>query len=204
MCFDANSSLLAWVISYSIAYYLFYRNRRYDRWNAAFILVFSLIQLLEAGLWTSLIDANTSMNDLLTRLVFIVLLLQPLVQSYMGATYTKAQILYVLAVIYLAMLVWGLYQISISKPGQYHTSVGAKGHLVWNNGSGGLFGGVTGILYLIGLFAPLFFMDKRAWIPLVSVAVLTAAYSWYMTRGKEASSFWCLSAVAYAIVALFV
>lgn len=204
MCFDPNSSLLAWVISYSIAYYLFYRNRRYDRWNAAFIIVFSLIQLLEAGLWTTVYDDNAAMNDLLTRMVLIVLLLQPLVQSYMGATYTKAQVLYVLAFIYFLLLIWGVYRIAVSKPGQFNTTVGPNGHLVWNDGKGGMFNGWSGILYLAGLFVPLFFMDKSAWIPLVSVAAITAGWSWYSTKGLEFSSFWCVSAVSYAIVALFV
>jgi len=204
MCFDPNSSLLAWVISYSIAYYLFYRNRRYDRWNAAFILVFSLIQLLEAGLWTTVYDDNQAMNDLLTRIVLIILLLQPFVQSYMGATYTKSQILYVLTFIYFLLLIWGFYRITVSKSGQFQTSVGPNGHLVWNDGSGGMFNGWSGILYLAGLFVPLFFMDKAAWIPLVSVAALTAVWSWYSTKGLEFSSMWCVSAVAYSIVALFV
>lgn len=204
MCFDPNSSLLAWVISYSIAYYLFYRNRRYDRWNAAFILAFSLIQLLEAGLWTTIYDNNAQMNDLLTRLVFIALLIQPFVQSYMGATYTSSQMLYVLAFIYFLLIIYGLYSIGASKPGQYNTTVGQNGHLVWNNGNGGLFNGWTGILYLLGLFVPLFFMDKSAWIPLVTVAAITAAWSLYSSSTSEASSMWCMAAVAYSIVALFV
>lgn len=204
MCFDPNSSLLAFAICYSIAFYLFYRNKGYDRWNAAFILVFSLIQLIESGLWVTIYDNNEAMNDLLTRLVLIALLLQPLTQSYMGATYTGSKVLYVLSFIYLLMVVWGFWRIAKSKPGQFQSTVGATGHLVWNDGSGGMFTWWSGGLYLIGLFAALFFMHWQVGVPLITVALLTAGWSLYNTKDSQFSSLWCIANVAYAIVCIFV
>ena len=64
MCFYTQSSIAAFIFSDAIAIYLIKRNRNYDRYNALFIMVFSLVQLIEAKLWLSL-DKQT-LNSFLT------------------------------------------------------------------------------------------------------------------------------------------
>lgn len=207
MCFDPQSSLLAWSLTYSIALYLYYRNENYDRWNALFIISFSTIQLLEAGIWKSLKSGNQWANDLLTRLILVVLLTQPLVQSYMGYRYTQQMVLAFTSGIFLGLLIWGLIRVWKSTPGQFHSSVGPNGHLIWSDslaGSGFLGSFWAGALYVAGLFIPLFFMkDRKGW-PLLFIGALTVAYSLFVSSKGEFASYWCYIAIVYAMAAVFV
>lgn len=218
MCYSVESSLGAWAIANSISIYLYKRDRRYDRWNAAFITCFSTIQLLEGGIWVTLGEDSKAMNDLLTRLVLLVLLLQPLTQVYLGAVYTESEILYYLSFVFLAVFLWGLWRVARSKPGQFSTSQGKNGHLVWkdtgasgiSNDSGASFlGGNSGLivpgLYFTGLFLPLLFAKDNRGVPLLATGILTAMYSmYYAGGGEEFSSLWCFYAIIYAVVAIYV
>jgi len=197
MCFDVQSSLLAWSLALSIAFYLFFRNRGYDRWNAAFILTFTLIQLIEAGLWSSLDDPR--LNALLTEIVMLALLMQPVVQSFMSNLYEPNIASKILLGLSLAAFVWGLWKVYTYKKG-FHTDVGPNGHLVWNLP----FGAIIGAIYMAGLFVPLFFMKDYKWVPLLGVGAITLLYSLKVgSKTEEWSSLWCITAVSYAIVALY-
>lgn len=233
MCFSSSASLAAWIISIVIAVYLWCRNKRYDRWNAAFITSFSTIQLLESKMW-NVIDAkndpssdyNSSRLDIageelnvLTKLVMITLLTQPLVQNWMGWKYTSADTLGMLTMVYAVILIYNIF----SKGYFYTTVVGEKGHLVWKryeadaSSSGGVTGGnsgrygvevpflgsgLTGVLYLFGLFVPLTFMEGQQKWWLLGTGVLTALYAAVCAGPGEFGSYWCYTAVAYSVIAL--
>lgn len=203
MCFNVQVSLLAWVISVAISCYLIHRNRNYDRWNAAFILSFSSIQLLEAGLW---VTTDPETNSSLTKLILLVLVSQPLVQCSFGYLYTKAPLLLWMAMLFGFIFLWALYRVLTAQPGQFKTEVGPNRHLMWTDSSKGSLLGNSFIttLYLLGLFVPLFFMKNSKGLPLIIVAFLTVAASLYFAPGREFGSFWCFSAIAYSIVALFI
>src|SRR5574339_516215 len=137
MCYDKDTSLLAWTLSYTIAWYLFNRNQNYDRWNASFILCFTTVQLIEAGIWCSKESNGASASefvDLFTRLLLLALLMQPLIQSYMGYQYTPANenslrsqlrpLLGVASLAFLALLFGGMWRIGTSTPGQFTSTVG--------------------------------------------------------------------------------
>lgn len=208
MCFDMQSSLLGWTLAYSISVFLYYRNQNYDRWNAAFIICFSTIQFLEAGLWLD-IDSpssnNGNINDLLTRLILLTLLAQPLVQNYMGYINTKEPILMLTSFVFLGGLVWAGWRVGTSKPGQFSSAPGPNGHLVWSDSkSPNFLGGIMGMIYVAGLFIPLFFMKEWKGAALIAIGVITAVLSLMFTSKGEFASYWCYAAVLYAIVALFV
>jgi len=215
MCFDTVSSLTAWSVSVLISIYLFYRGQRYDRWNAAFIVSFSTIQLLEAGLWQTInskgeiIDAKT--NEFLTKGILLTLLSQPLVQTTFATfhisdsqKFTKT-LMSILSFIFLGVLFYGVYRVGSQS---FKSEVGKNGHLKWQSNSkseyflGGRFGYLIPILYLMGLILPLLFMEGS--LALLIIAVLTFIFSMLYTRGEEFGSFWCFTAVAYSIAALFV
>lgn len=196
MCFNASSSLAAWAIANSIAFYLWNRNRKYDRWNAAFIFTFTLIQLLEAGIWST---DKESLNSLFTGLILLALLAQPLVQSYMGFKYTGNKTLHFLVAIYIALFIWGIFKFFTSK---FKSYPGKKGHLIWESSSKGHLLSPFTWLYFVGLFIPLLYMGSYG-IPLLLIGMITFLYSWMQTKGKEFSSLWCFTAVIYAFVALF-
>lgn len=218
MCYSVEASLTAWVISYAIAIYLFYRNQNYDRWNAAFIISFSTIQLIEAGLWlTNPKNPNNSdINGMLTKILLIVLLCQPLVQSFMGYKNTESDILFYMSIVFLLILVYGFLKITSNASLEGHgvtfnSSVGENGHLVWERNDtkesqNELFLGPNWIvwLYLLGLFLPLLFMKEYRGLPLLAVGLGTFYYNTKYSNTKEFGSMWCYSAVIYSIVALFV
>ncbi len=197
MCFSAPSSLLAWGFANAIAFYLWQRNKNYDRWNAAFIFTFTLIQLLEAGLWST--DSKDT-NQVLTSIIMVALVAQPLVQSYMGWKYTKQPTLQIMTYIFIGLLIWGIFK-TVSEKFQSH--VGPNGHLMWeSDGQGHILQPFTW-LYFLGLFIPLLYMGSKG-LPLIAIGIATLVYSWMSTKGKEFGSMWCFTSVAYALVALFV
>jgi len=201
MCYDADTSLLAWTLAYSIAYFLFNRNKNYDRWNASFIICFTTVQLIEAGIWTS--KDNSDLNDLLTRLLLLALLAQPLTQSYMGAVYTNEAMLWAMTCVFVGVFIWGLWRTS---RGKFQSVTGIGGHLNWRDESRNYFLGPPLITYayLAGLFIPLLFMKECRGIPLIIVGLGTAIYSTFLTSPQEFGSMWCFTSVIYAMFALFV
>lgn len=214
MCFNFQTSFVAWLLSVSISIYLIHRNRNYDRWNAMFIITFTTIQLLEGLMWlnfesNSSLSTKDNINSMLTKVILLALLTQPLVQSYFGYKFTGAIFLQVLTYIFLAILIWGF--LLVLKPNSnFHTTIGPNGHLVWNRDRGANKNGGSSSfvpmswLYLLGLFIPLLFMKDYRGIPLIAVGLGTFAYSWYYTTRSEFSSMWCITSVIYALVAIVV
>jgi len=206
MCFDIQSSLLAWSLTYSISIYLYFRNQNFDRWNAVFIMTFSTIQLLEAGIWYSIGENKKTINETLTKLILITLMLQPLAQSYMGYLYAQKFILAVLSSIIAGVLIWSIIRIVRATPGQFITNTGPRGHLIWSDSKSPNFlgGWWIALLYLIGLFVPLFFMSGGKGVALLMIGVVTAIFSLMVASKEEFSSYWCYTTVIYAMVALFI
>ena len=216
MCYSVESSLSAWIVANSISFYLFTRNRRYDRWNAGFVTVFTTIQLLEAGVWKSLKTGSAKNNELFTKLILMILVLQPTAQTVLGAKFTGKEILWYMSMLYIAIVIYTLFRIT-STSEKFYSTKGPRGHLVWHtsndkgqvtNSPGKFLGGKyalgIGIAYILGLFIPLFFMKDHRGIPLILTGLGTAYVSTYFSSTGEFSSMWCYFAVLYAIVALFV
>lgn len=208
MCYDIQSSLIAWFISNSIAIYLYHRNKNYDRWNAAFIFCFSTIQLMEAGLWWIKDEGlPSSTNELITKCILLILLMQPLTQSYFGAKYTSSEILECMIYIYLGMLLWGFLRIGKAEPNTFYTTTNSKDHLVWVDSSkkdflGGNTGYIVPSLYLFGLFIPLLFQKEYRGLPLFITGMISFLFSKYIGDTESFSSLWCFYSVIYSIVAL--
>nr|WQM86783.1 membrane protein [Marseillevirus cajuinensis] len=195
MCFSLEASLSAWAFSIVFVVLLWVRDRIYDRWNASFLLCFSTIQLVEAGMWWSL--GSEVSNKALTKTILPLLLLQPLVQSYGGWKATGSPFLKNMTTMYAVLFVAGISQVS----GKMRTVVGEEGHLVWEDSSGnGVMPGWLAPFYLFGLFAPILWQKKKG-IPLIATGALTAFYSWWKTRGREFSSYWCFTSVVYGLIA---
>lgn len=192
MCFSTEASLIAWTISIIIAIYLWRRNRKYDRWNAAFICSFAMIQLWEAGIWFNGVE-NT---DLWVKLIAITLATQPLVQT-MGAYYStdKPQLLGIASLLYAFILLITVCYTLIYK---YSATVGSNGHLVWKSP---VSIPLLPIIYLIGLFLGLFYAMPEM-LPLLLVGIGTLLFSISRVSTGEIGSYWCYTAVAYSIVAV--
>ena len=198
MCYSTESSMIAWIISVVIGVYLWYRNKMYDRWNAGFIWSFSMIQLWEAGIWNT---TDKHYQELFVKLIALTLASQPLMQTFGAWTSTdkKSRLLHILIGVYVFLFVYTLYEM-LNK--NFWVTKGPNGHLVWNSSNGDLIRGVPGILYLIGLFIGLLYGIPNT-VPLIAIGILTLVWSINRASTKEVASYWCYSAVAYSIVALF-
>lgn len=211
MCFSVESSIAAWLVSIAAAVILVNKGKKTDdyftrEWLPAFIVAFSTIQLLEAGLWSSL--DSQSINEILTKLIFLTLLAQPLTQNYMGSRdpnmgETQAQILRIMTFIFIGIMIWGIWKVSSSNFSSY---VGSNGRLEWNLQENSF----PSILYLIGIVLPLFFVRpiERS-LPLIVAGIATFIFSWYQTKNSNGKtegfgSFWCFTAIAFSLTALFV
>lgn len=197
MCYSTQSSLTALTISGFIALYLIWRNRNYDRWNAAFIISVALIQLWEAGIWIN--GVNSSKNAIFLKLILITLFSQPLVQTSFAYYYTGAKILKYLSFVYIALLLYAVYSTFTD---EFSVIQGERGHLVWQRGDS-FFGSTLIVwLYLFGLFFGLLFGLPKSLL-LLLVGVITFVWTGIKVDfGKEFASYWCYIAVAYSIVAL--
>lgn len=220
MCFDLASSFIAWGLANSASWFLFQRNRGYDRWNASFITCFSTIQILEAGLWAGHQPPPSSRansppradapppqpagkvftNEFLTKLIILGLTAQPAIQTIAGYKYTHQPILWYMSWVFVGFFIYTLMRTLRAKPGEYHSKVGEKGHWIWSPGLAPGFG----VLYLIGLFFPLLFMKDGKGLSLLLVGMGTAAYSLFAAGKGEFGSLWCFTAVLYSVAAILV
>jgi hypothetical protein len=201
MCYSFQSSIIAWIISIIIVIILLIRNNKYDRWNAIFILSFSLMQLIEAGIWLNYDNPN---NRIFTNLVLLDLFLQPLCQCYAGYLYTNDKLLYGLSILF-GILFFGQIIRIILTPNNRYSQQGKNKHLMWLDIDNEFMGNPIIIaLYFLGIFYPLLKMKNYLGWPLILIGLITAGYSFHKTRGREFGSHWCFTAVSYSIVSLIV
>jgi hypothetical protein len=115
------------------------------------------------------------------------------------------------------LAIW-LYTLYRTFTEHFYASVGPNGHLVWNASVAGgypLLAGfrrigqdsgsisVLGLFCLGGLVLGLLY-DIPNTLILIAVGVATMSWSLSRVSSKEFSSYWCYTAVAYSIAALFV
>ena len=126
MCYDYKSSIIGWLIGSGSSLYMLSNPQSYDNWIPLFILTYSQIQILEAFLWTNLNDKEA--NGYVTSLTPYFLLLQPLMNSYLGYKATNENILYYMTLTYTFLI---LYYALSTKNSTYQSTIGKDGTLVW-------------------------------------------------------------------------
>lgn len=203
MCFDAQSSYIAWGISASSAWYLYKRNRGYDRWNASFIACFSSIQLFEMILWSNDPRKSSSLNKLMTKIIAMALMAQPIIQSFGAYSYTRESFWWFLGWLLVAAFIALFFRVFFAPADRYRTVIGEKGHLIWEDTQNPSKGVISpyGPLYLAGIFLPLIAMGIKG-LPLIAVGMLSAFYSFMVAGPGEFGSYWCYTAVAYSVAAI--
>jgi len=196
MCYSFESSIKAWIISFILCTYMLANPQKYNNWIPLIILTFTQIQIMEAIIWTSM-DKNQEANIKTTKILFFMLWLQPLLNSFIGYTNTNDNILLYATFFYTLILLY-LYQ--TSKNDSFMSTVGPNGHLVWNrfdenNKKIDFFKNKLFIpLYLMGLLVPFFYIEGNVkYIP-ISIGIGTFLYNLYKYQ-DEFSSMWCHSAV---------
>ncbi len=199
MCYNYESSITNYSISLIISLFLLHRNRINDNWNASFILTFSLIQLIESGIWKNI--NNPKINSQLTKLIPIALVCQPLVQTFMAYNNNKdSKVLLYFLLIFIGFLVYTLLTLNDY---EYKTHIGPNHHLVWEKNNKFIFNNYTIYLYLIGLVLGLLYMKPNYQRNiLLSFGVLSFIYSLHQSNPEEFSTNWCFIGVVYGILSV--
>lgn len=227
MCWNEQVSFITFIIVVIVVIRILQTNPSHTiRWQCYFILAFITIQLLEGMLWISIKTKNKKMNYLVTGMVLIALWCQPLINCYFGARLgsmspLQKKILLISALGFGAIVLYMIFRL-LRGSETFKTVTSQSCHLKWTaqnkktapypdsmdprNPSFMSDKPLLPILYMIGMFLPLFFMkEKRTKIVLLSIGVLTLGTSFYFNR-KDGSmgSMWCLLAAFYALGVVYI
>jgi hypothetical protein len=91
MCWNKEVSIISGINSYIIAFYLYLRNYKYDRWYSIFIFTFSSIQFCDFLLWSDIENNinNTNNNKIISKYIIpTIIALEPL-SAYFGKYLTN-------------------------------------------------------------------------------------------------------------------
>ena len=202
MCYSFHSSLIGWLVGTGASIYMLSQPDIYNNWISLFILTYSQIQIFEAILWSSL--EKKDINSYTTSIIPYLLLVQPLINSYMGYQITNEKILYYMSLFYIFLI---LYYAFITRNSTYETIISKNGTLDWNRYEGEqkvqfLGNAFVGVVYLLGLFIPLFFIPNVTMRYIaITYAFVTFFYMLYIYR-SELSSRWCYAVIWLSILAL--
>jgi hypothetical protein len=201
MCFSAEVSLITSGVLVLVGVCMMIRRLPLDVMLAGFVLMLGVIQMIEFGIHSKLLQSSEA-----GRLLHVTLLTQCAVLAlgvwamFGGATSGG------LAVVTTGVLLAGVCVVVTSN---FSAKPGSSGHIEWSKDHGPLLGGVMGGLYLFGLFAPLVLITVLA--PTISgIAVgctllgygLFSALFVYLTYPPKAfSSMWCVLATFFAMLA---
>lgn len=204
MCINAKVSLSTWALALVASVYVFTSNSNsVTKWIALFLLAFTFIQFLEGMIWRNYEDKKK--KELLTKLLLIALMIQPVVNSYMGYKATGENTLKYMSIIYGVILLATIVYVATSD--SYFTSIrGPNKHLMWLQDGKTLFDNKTllGIVYAAGIFIPLLYMPGKLKYIFLSIASISALYSYNnYNKTREFSSMWCyISALVASVVVM--
>lgn len=176
MCMSAETSLATWTLAVVVAGYILCQSDSYTaRWIAYLILAFTLIQLLEGLIWLSK-DPRT--RDLLTRLILVALMLQPLVNTWLaGRVFGPMKYI---AYGYLLLFVYTIHY-AFRDERVWNSVRGENGHLVWKKGNQMIFDELSfiGAMYLLGVTVPMLFIPGSVKWLVLGVTLGTGLWSYY-------------------------
>jgi hypothetical protein len=225
MCWNKEVSLVTFIVVIIIVIILYNRNVGSDRHLAIFSAIVVTIQLLEFFAWLSIEKGDKNMNSLITRMILIVLWLQPLINTIMAyndvnrdGSKNKGEEVnhkWKKTILIICLFIFGVLAINgiiTSTKGEFSSKPGPGCHLMWKrkiNGktNPGSFQGNSkyhALIYLIGLILPLLLMKPfiKAF-SLVALGLILLVVSKFMSSWKESSSWWCWIAFVFVIAAYF-
>jgi hypothetical protein len=149
-----------------------------------FIFEVALIQLIEFFLWKNL--KNNKINNLLSRLACIIVMLQPYTLMLM---IKRINIKYFLLSLYSLFLILIYINTSLHRKNSFHTSIGINGHLSWEWMNYKEYEKIIVIIFILFyIFSSLFINNSLLFLfILVSMIISFIQYFNYNTFG----SMWC-------------
>ena len=204
MCFSFQESIRSFTFSFilsTIKIFNRHNNHPHDFVTALFIIVFSLVQLIEACMW-KFYDSNKKILKLCGYLVKPTILLQPLTISF-GMRYLlqkENKNLFVINLISaLSLLICINYMIKLRYKNIKFPTIGPNNHLQWDGISYdeqniSLLGIQTKYLYILTVFIPaiLYLQPLRKrfmFLTFYSITFLLSKY--FYEKSNEEPSYWC-------------
>ncbi len=205
MCYDAKSSMMAFLLMIIIAAFLFYRNEDYDWVIAAVAIPVALIQLIEWGLHTNALDGAQG-----GALIYFTLWLQVVVfalATWSVVTTGLSGLWLILIVVLFIYLVYNLernlFTVEVSA---CSTSEGSMGNLLWKKNGEDIMNPL-GFVYLLGVTLPFLFLlsyygwsNVGLWL-LLGYIILSALLVFWIFGGTKFPSMWCYVAVGFFFLA---
>lgn len=207
MCFNPTASLIAFSIGITSFIILLYLKI----FNCAFIVIYlSFIQLLEYFAHKSLINKNKIMNIITSKLIFFVVLFQPIIY-YISSLFTKKNYvfknannyLFLIPVYCICIVFFYIYlnNKNLFKTTYLNNSCENICRLSWDFfGYNKIFSTIIFILY----FAICIIFWKKITMPYFAQILITIAiiYTFFLTRELKTvfsifGSIWCFLAVTY-------
>jgi hypothetical protein len=201
MCFSAEASFVTAGILVLMGISMMVRRLPLDKILAGFIFALAAIQIVEFGLHTKTITSPEG-----GRMLFIVLLAQCSILALSTWTVVGGVVSGGLAIFSTALLVLGVVLTTYST---FSAAPGNCRHIEWSRDGKSLLGNGFGILYLVGLFAPLVLVTAfapsksgaMAGFALILYGVFSALYVCIAFPPSAFSSMWCFLSVGFGILA---
>lgn len=205
MCYSVKSSLGAWLITFIICGLILSKPDKYNSWLPLFILTFTQIQIMESLLWTSIKNNDKDTNEKVTKLLPLILWLQPLANTYLGYVNSGNNVLFYGIFVYIFIIVYCYF---IDQDKNFDTTVGPNGHLEWAqyNKEGKKEFSVLGnkvlcLIYLVGLIGPFFYMDSELKYAAIAFLCITFVIN-ALKYTNEFGSMWCYTSTTLSLVTL--
>ena len=211
MCFNKETSIIAYILTTILSILLFIGGNKYDKNIAIFSLVFIQIQLAEYFMW---LDQDCGeINNYATIYAHIILMLQPLslmIGAYIYDTLTLPKICVITSIIILLIPTILVIRMNIMKKRKLCSKESRSGYLEWDfiNGNTETWPIYYPIIYMTYMFIPwLFFKNK--FTGLLAFGLMTGSFilgkintSNIYLKFKQWESKWCILAIIFPLIYL--
>ena len=217
MCSTAKDSIMAWWLLAILFFFLWYRDRKYDRVISLFVLMLGLIQLIEYGAHSGASPYQSG------KAIFLTLWLQCLVLAigvyiYIGSHRNKSFIsntedwIYLFSgfnLVFFSLVFIIALVLSFTGDYLFYAAPVASGHIEWKTNGSSLLGW-WGWLYLVGITIPfLLLLAFYSWkdigiIIFLLYGILSFIYVVMSYPQNLFGSMWCYLSLGLAFLAWFV
>lgn len=197
MCWNAEVSLLTWVASWGVGYYLF--QRKYstrDEFFSIILVSFSTIQLCEFLMWISIPEEGQEpcplLNQVATGTASFVLYMEPVMFNLAAFLYQGREFAIIMwtSVIQLLAILWMMIQ----QAPTMCTRPGPNGVLVWDFGLVASINFPNAFSYFVTLLLPLLFIRPRyTGLSLLGIGTCNLMLPRLLYGTAEWKSLWCFS-----------
>jgi hypothetical protein len=187
MCYSANASIGTFLFVAAGAFYLWQRNRDIDRPLALMLVFIAFMQVLEWMLWLNL--KCGSINKLITAIIPVYLVLQPVVLNWIVGTWKAGWGSHygLVAAAAAALMVPERLYSAIKNYGEC-AHLNSAGHLVW---PGVPFESFVPYIYYVTMLYPIVTLNNSTFAALYLLCATASQYLFSRYNKDAWPSMWC-------------